>query len=104
MGYVKDIFLAMEMVALLETSPLLSYEGQFEKRDDSVQGTDNQLHIACPFLWRHQSCPPSLHLPASSRVSNWVRSQSNLRWFMIAFPIWKSSNLFLKMLPNITLK
>lgn len=50
MGYVKDIFLAMEMVALLETSPLLSYEGQFEKRDDSVQGTDNQLHIACPFL------------------------------------------------------
>lgn len=78
-GYVKDIFLAIKMVALLETSPLLSYEDSLRKRDNSVQGTENQLHIACPFVRRHQSRPPGLHLPASSRVSNWVRSQSNLR-------------------------
>lgn len=77
MGYVKDIFLAIGMVALLGTSPLLSSEGQFEKSEDSVQGTENQLHIACPFLWRHQRSPPRLHLPPGSRVSNWVRSQSN---------------------------
>lgn len=50
MGFDKDIFLAMGMVALLETSPLLSSEGQFEKRADSVQGIENQLHIVCPFL------------------------------------------------------
>lgn len=30
-GYVKDIFLAIKMVALLETSPLLSYEDSLRR-------------------------------------------------------------------------